>query len=320
MSLNKLFFCCILSLLLLLSFNESQPHFPERVFGQWVLGKYQYVSTERGLLKLSKEGTGAYLMESWEDRVMDIALEGETLVAVTYNGVMYVLQDSVKNKVVLPLQSNGLPYVLNGIEYRNENWWISSLEGLVFEFDGEKVVRTFKLRDPKTKKPQNINAMGIDNRGHLWVSSLNRIYFLTGIHKRRKNKMAFLASSEYSFESSELYSNSNGVYVMAKDNEGMRTLSLGSLNASVMDAIKKDVRLPEALIGHEDIKVCATEDAVYVLADNTLYSLDNLTWNQRDVSSNIEDVDNIAVLNNRLWIGGSSGLKAYHLNADDSRP
>lgn len=310
---NRLLLCILCCIGLLVGFSEKETPYSEKIFGQWVIGNQQFISTERGLLLLSKDGVGEYIFESWSDRVMDIAQEQQTVVAVTYNGVLYAITDSNQNKVVLPLQQTGLPYVLNGIVYKDKSWWISSLEGVVFEFDGTQVLRSFKLIDSKTKKLQNIGAMGIDNSNHLWVSSLNRVYFLTDLHKRRKNRLDFLASSEFEFESAQLFSNRNGVYVLAKDRTGRFSLSLGVLNASVMDAIKKEVNLPGELIKSQKLQACATIDALYLLQGNTLYTLKNLTWSKIELEQDPINLESFAILNNLLWVGSSSGLSKHPL-------
>lgn len=315
MSRNKLliFSLCLLSLLV--GFTEERTDYSEKVYGQWVVGNQQFVSTEKGLLKLSKEGLGHYVVESWYDRVMDLDVKDESIMAVTYNGILYAISDSTEEKIAMPTQKNGLPYVLNGIVYKDDHWWISCLEGIVFEFDGKKVVRKFELVDPKTKKAQNINGMGLDNNDQLWVSSLNRVYFLTGIHKRRRNRMGFLASSEFEFETARLFSNTNGVYVLSTDAAGKHSLSLGILNESVMDAIRKDVNLPNEIEAAPVVYACATKDVLHILSGNFLFTLENLQWSKSELQNGLTDIVSFSVINGQLWFGTSTGLKQFPIQA-----
>ena len=190
------------------------------------------------------------------------------------------------------------------------------LEGVVFEFDGKKVIRRFELVDPKSKKAQNINGIGLDNNDQLWVSSLNRVYFLTGIHKRRRNRMGFLASSEFEFETAQLFSNTNGVYVLSKNTNGEHSLSLGILNESVMDAIRKDVNLPKEIKSTPRVYACSTKDALHILSGNSLFTLENLQWSRSEiVKEDVADIVSFSVINNKLWFGTSTGLKSYPVQA-----
>jgi len=300
----------ILVLLVLLAFTGVESTLKDAtVYEQWNFGLEHYASTAQGLIKIESKDSFNFILKTGADRIMDLAKGGEQLGIVTYNGRAYQYSNGKSESISIPRQKNGSPYVLNGILYKDGCWWISALEGMVFQIKNKSVIKSYQLRHSKSKGGLNINSIGLDNDDNIWVSSLDRVYFLTGIHKRRKNKLDFLASSEFEFEASHLFTSAQGVFVLSKRKSGENTLSLGTLKASMMDAIRKEIHLPDELSTSEKLLVSTSGEAYLTLfSQGKLYTFKDFNWTSQEVAINYPEANSITVLKDILWVGGPKGL------------
>ncbi|MBI3143231.1 MAG: hypothetical protein HYZ16_10420 [Bacteroidetes bacterium] len=251
-----------------------------------------------GAYVVFEHGLSTYDGHQWQivlptptDKVTSLHINQHLACAGTFNGYLHFIGDSGIQTVELPVQANGTPHTVNGIAFAKGKWWASTLEGSVFRVSPTGSFEQHVLRAPKSDMAKNIVGLAKDNNGYLWVPSLDGMYFLTDIHKSKQKKLGFLASEAYSNPIDRLAESPQGIYVLSHMGGNKPKLYLSTLSTTLMDALKKEIALPEEFNNSQVDDMVFALGQLWIRSSNSLYKLSNYNWEKvrLDASSPIDN-------------------------------
>lgn len=283
------------------------------ILGLWAFDGNLIVNTNNALLS-NKTTKLESLFSLKNDKITALKVANGTICAGTYNGFIHIHSDSAYLAIELPVQNNGYPYLINGITLSKRKWLASTLEGTLFIIDKTGKYQTVALLNDKTNRVQNITSIAADNDNHIWVTSLDRVYFYTDIHKSRRKSNDFLASSNYNFRIKRLIESDLGVFSLSNDGN-KNHLYLGILSASIMDALQKELTLPKEFAQKPIEFITYSDQSLWILGSEKLYEMKNYKWNEYDFQpTEAENITSFSVVKGNLYIGAENGLFSTNFN------
>lgn len=303
----------MLSLLFNLKSDESALVSKNAVSALTVFNNQLVVSGKAGIQVFGEDGNVKDLAYIKNDRVMSFCTIDSQLWAGTFNGDVYSWQDKENKPFSLPKWNGLKQYYVNGIENHKGFLWFSTLEGLLFQYNPKtQGFASYPLLN-KQNSLKNITDIAFDNAGFLWVASLDGIHFLSDIFQ--EDRYEYLKSVEFSFPVVKLISSEQGVYVFYTEN-GVNKLSVGVLKEEFLDAKKNNILLPEGLQSSEIVHITYQDGVLWILADK-LYSFKNFQWENYTLqNAKIENVNAMAIFNNKIILGTDQGLFSQALNLE----
>ena len=315
MSLNRLLDFKHMAVLYVLNFAsaEVQAQTEKQILGVWSINGGLYFQTQNAFIS-KFNGQEHIEFEIKNDKITALASNDNSICLGTYNGAIHFLKNGAHQKIELPVQPSGYPYLISGVVNHNDYWLISTLEGSLFKLDDNTVNLIDILKNEKSGTSKNITHLAIDNNNLVWAASIDQVYFYTDIHNSRKKEMKFLASGNFNTSTQKLISSTAGVYVLINADD-KNHLYLGTLTESIMDALKKEQTLPNEFLIKTIENLVFTQESLWLLGEKQLYQLKNSKWTVYDFQpTDADEITSFTVLKNKLYLGAKNGLFETNFN------
>lgn len=282
----------------------------EEVYAIGQIANKTVVSTVKGLFILDNGNVQQLNTQIKDDVVTSIAHFNELIIAGTFNGNIWVIDQAGKSKKYkLPDVENLKSYLINGIQVYQNHVWIATLEGVVFDFDVQNgIFKPHLLKTYNGKYLLNIKSIAADSKNNLWVNAQDRIYFLSTMYSGDEQVFQFIGSRNYDEPALQISYLKNKMIVFAKRKKKIEAYK-GEVEKGFIDATQSNLEIPKAIEKQNNVLICSTDDVLGVVS-NEIYILKNESWTTIELPNKLKqtDVTSVQILANSIYIGTNEGL------------